>query len=70
MGLMNVTVRNNLIQDMHVPAGSGGDAVGITALGVFSPAKTNYLIEGNRIFNSVKSGMLLGGQNGLLSATT
>jgi len=64
MGLMNVTVRNNLIQDMHVPAGSGGDAVGITALGVFSPAKTNYLIEGNRIFNSVKSGMLLGGQNG------
>jgi Right handed beta helix region len=64
MGLLNVTVRNNVIQNTHVPTGSGEAANGIAALGVFSPAKTNYLIEGNRISGATTNGMSLSSQNG------
>jgi parallel beta-helix repeat protein len=60
-GLMNVTVRNNVIQDTHPNPVDESD--GITASGVFPPAKTNYLIEGNRISNTWH-GMILGDQNG------
>src|SRR5262249_36530891 len=60
-GLMHVTVRNNVITNTH-PPGGGGD--GIVSEGVFAPAKTNYLIEGNRIFNGTGFGIALLGQNG------
>jgi hypothetical protein len=60
-GLMNVTVRNNVIHNTHT-ADEGGD--GITALGVFAPAQTNYLIERNRIFSGLGSGVMLLAQNG------
>ena len=66
MGLINVTVRNNVIQNPH-NAGEGG---GINSPGVFPPARTNYLFEGNRIFDGTadsthySGGITLGGQNG------
>src|SRR5262249_27915114 len=60
-GLMHVTVRNNVITNTH-PPGGGGD--GIVSEGVFAPAKTNYLIEGNHIFNGTGFGIALLGQNG------
>jgi hypothetical protein len=60
-GLMNVTVRNNVIANTH-PPGGGGD--GIVSNGVFAPAKTNYLIEENRIFNGTGFGIALMAQNG------
>jgi hypothetical protein len=60
-GLMNVTVRDNVIQNMHT-SDEGGD--GITALGVFAPAPTHYLIERNRIFHGPGHGMILLAQNG------
>jgi hypothetical protein len=59
-GLMNVTIRNNLLHDTH-PVDSQSD--GITALGVFPPARTEYLIEGNHIFNA-GHGITMGLQNG------
>jgi parallel beta-helix repeat protein len=55
-GLMNVTVRNNVIQNMQSPD-EGGD--GIVSLGVFTPVPTNYLFEGNRISGGMGSGMTL-----------
>jgi len=60
-GLMNVTVRNNVITKTH-NAFEGG---AITSSGVFPPAKTNYLIEGNRLY-AVEGGMALGLQNGTI----
>jgi hypothetical protein len=66
MGLMNVTVRNNVILNPHNAAEGGG----INSPGVFPPAKTNYLFEGNRISGGISDstrysgGLTLGGQNG------
>jgi len=57
-GLMNVTVRGNVVQNS-----SGGTAHGLVAEGVFS-GRTNYLFEGNRLFNGNGSGISLTGQNG------
>jgi parallel beta-helix repeat protein len=59
-GLMNVTVRNNIVQNPFAP-GSGGH--GMVAEGVFT-GRTNYLIEGNRFSGGTGSGMMLNGQNG------
>ena len=59
-GLMNVTVRNNVVENPYSP-GSGGHA--LVAEGVFS-GKTNYLIEGNRFSGGTGSGMMLIGQDG------
>jgi hypothetical protein len=67
MGLRHVTVRHNVIEN-PINACEGG---GITSPGVFPPAHTNYLIEGNRIVGGTDAiqcgfsgGMQLGGQNG------
>jgi parallel beta-helix repeat protein len=60
-GLMHVTVRNNMITNTH-PPGGGGD--GIVSEGVFAPAQTQYLIEGNRIFSGTGFGIALLAQNG------
>jgi parallel beta-helix repeat protein len=60
-GLMNVTVRNNVIQNTR-DSDDGGD--GIVSLGVFAPAKTSYLFEGNRIFGGTGHGISLFAQNG------
>jgi len=57
-GLMNITVRGNLVQNS-----AGGTAHGLVAEGVFT-GRTNYLFEGNRIFNGNGSGISMTGQNG------
>jgi hypothetical protein len=62
-GLTNVTVRNNLILSTHDASGDDGGN-GIVTLGTFASAKTNYLIERNRILKVVGSGMLLGNLHG------
>jgi hypothetical protein len=49
-GLMNVTVRNNVIQSTYTKSGDDGGN-GIVTLGTFAPARTNYLIERNLILN-------------------
>jgi len=54
-GLLNVTVRNNVVQNPYGHA--------LVAEGVFS-GRTNYLIEGNRFFDGTRNGMMLIGQNG------
>ena len=54
-GLMNVTVRNNVVQSSRRHAFVGE--------GVFS-GRTDYLIEGNRFSGGTGSGMMLTGQNG------
>jgi len=59
-GLVDVTVRNNVIRNPH--AGKRG-ADGITCLGEPGGARTNYVIEGNRI-TGARHGMILGGLNG------
>jgi hypothetical protein len=59
-GLVDVTVRNNVIRNPH--AGKRG-ADGITCLGVPGGGRTNYVIEGN-IISGAKHGMILGGLNG------
>src|SRR5262249_34424223 len=62
-GLMNVTVRNNVISNTHTMAGdSGGN--GIVTLGSVAPAPTNYVIEDNRIFGCASNGILLSGNSG------
>jgi hypothetical protein len=60
-GLMNVTVRSNLIQNTHDPH---DDASGIVSIGVFPPAKANYLFEKNRILGGMGHGVLLAAQHG------
>src|SRR5262249_40276417 len=60
-GLMHVTVRNNVITNTH-PTGGGGD--GIVSEGVFAPAQTQYLMEGNRISGGTGFGIALMAQNG------
>jgi len=57
-------VRNNVIHDTHVPAGNDGDSQGLIAEGAFPPARTDYLIEGNRIYNPYRTGMYLHLQRG------
>ena len=59
-GLVDVTVRNNVIRNPH--AGRRG-ADGITCLGEPGGSRTNYLIEGKRI-TGARHGMILGGLNG------
>jgi parallel beta-helix repeat protein len=57
---MHVTVRNNVITNTH-PTGGGGD--GIVSEGVFAPAQTQYLMEGNRISGGTGFGIALMAQN-------
>jgi predicted outer membrane repeat protein len=66
-GLLHVTVRNNVIQNAFVPEtgpGNGGD--GIVAEGVFPPAQSQYLFEGNRIFDGTGYGIIVGAPNGIV----
>jgi len=66
-GLLHVTVRNNVIQNAFVPGtdpGNGGD--GIVAEGVFPPAKSHYLFEGNRIFDGTGYGIIFVALNGIV----
>ena len=68
-GLLNVTVRNNVIHNMHAnyPAG-------ITSDGIFSSAVNtgpdnisgNYIIENNLIYSGENHGMKLSNQNGTI----
>ncbi len=57
-GLMNVTVRGNVIERTH-PA----DVSGISLEGVFGDVRSNYLIEGNRV-SGAGNGIRISGQNG------
>jgi hypothetical protein len=62
-GLTNVTVRDNLIVSTHDASGDDGGN-GIVTLGTFASARTDYLLERNRILNVVGSGMELGNLHG------
>jgi hypothetical protein len=64
-GLMNVTVRDNIIERATAAgswSGNGGD--GIVCEGVFPPALSNYLFERNRIFSGTGYGIMVGSVNG------
>jgi len=65
-GLINVTVRNNIVQNNHTVVGDDGGS-GIVTSGVFGASvKANYLFEGNRFSGGSGSGILAGGLNGLV----
>ncbi len=58
-GVLNVTIRNNVIHDNS----TAQNPAGITTDGVFPGAPGNYLIENNRIYNGASSGIRLQSQN-------
>jgi hypothetical protein len=59
-GLRNLTIRGNTIERLHPMP----DITGITCEGVFGDARSDLLIEGNRV-SGAGTGIGFGGQNGV-----